>query len=222
MKKILKYSLEDLAKVIPSISEKEQLEYIGGSALGTSENPYIRAQFDLMINNGTWAGGFVVGLGYVAAGHSVYGSTGSRPIYDYGSDPYGSTNYNSSGFDIDKATGFLESQANSSSTGQCAKYVRQALEAGGLSTAGRPTAAADYDNFLPKIGFVAIQYTDISYYQPQKGDIVVMPRITGHNYGHIAMYSGNEWISDFKQNDLWGGSAYRNNGQCTVYRWSGQ
>ena len=27
---------------------------------------------------------------------------------------------------------------------------RKAIEAGGLSTSGRPVSAADYDNFLPK------------------------------------------------------------------------
>ena len=29
-------------------------------------------------------------------------------------------------------------------------------------------------------------------------------------HGHIAMFTGGEWISDFIQRDMWGGSAYRN------------
>lgn len=217
MKKIQKYSLEDLAKVVPAISEKEQLEYIGGAALGTAENPYMRIQFDLMINNGTWEGGFVSGLGYVAAGISVCPSiNGTRSTEEYGSMP------NSSGFDIDAAVNRLESAAHTGSQKECAKYVRLAIEAGGVSTNGNPKAAADYVNFLPTIGFTAIYCTNMSDYIPQKGDIIVLPRIPGHQYGHIAMYSGKQWISDFRQNDMWGGTPYRNNGECTIYRWGGR
>lgn len=42
----------------------------------------------------------------------------------------------------------------------------------------------------------------------KKGDIIVLEAVENHPRGHIAMYSGNKWISDFVQSDMWGGSAY--------------
>lgn len=32
---------------------------------------------------------------------------------------------------------------------------------------------------------------------------------TGIPYGHIQMYNGSIWISDFKQGDFWPGKGYR-------------
>ena len=37
----------------------------------------------------------------------------------------------------------------------------------------------------------------ISY---EKGDITVTENNTAHKYGHIAMWNGTKWISDFVQN----------------------
>ena len=113
------------------------------------------------------------------------------------------TNYN-----INKAVKTLNANAQPKSTGYCAKYVRKAIEAGGLSTSGRPVSAADYDNFLPKLKFKIVNSTN---YTPKKGDIVVINRFGTHKHGHIQMYNGNQWVSDFKQRNFWPGSAYRNN-----------
>lgn len=102
----------------------------------------------------------------------------------------------------------LVSNAASNSQSACAKYVRQAIEAGGLSTTGRPNYAKNYTTFLPSIGFSEIPITG---YTPIKGDIIVLQNVKGgHVAGHIAMYSGSQWISDFKQRDQWGGTRYRN------------
>ena len=92
---------------------------------------------------------------------------------------------------------------------------REALEAGGLSTTGHPVSACDYDTFLPKIGFHSV---DKNNYSPQKGDIIVLEAVEGHPNGHIAMYSGSKWISDFVQSDMWGGSAFRNKAEYTLFR----
>lgn len=74
-----------------------------------------------------------------------------------------------------------------------------------------------YKAYLPTIGFRTIPYS--STYSPLKGDIAVMPSLNGHPDGHIAMFTGMIWVSDFKQRDHWGSSAYRNNGECTIFRW---
>ena len=47
-------------------------------------------------------------------------------------------------------------------------------------------------------------------YQPQKGDVVVIQSYAGGDpNGHVAMYDGTTWISDFRQRDMWGGPGYR-------------
>ena len=34
---------------------------------------------------------------------------------------------------------------------------------------------------------------------PAKGDVAVIPAVKGHPAGHMAMYDGHQWVSDFKQ-----------------------
>lgn len=70
----------------------------------------------------------------------------------------------------------------------------------------------EYDTFLPKLGFNSIPLAD---YKPVKGDIIVIKppqNQSGHEHGHIAMYNGQKWISDFTQRDMYGGLIYRKNG----------
>jgi hypothetical protein len=41
-----------------------------------------------------------------------------------------------------------------------------------------------------------------------------------HPYGHIQMYNGTQWISDFKQKGFWPGADYRNvQPNFTILRW---
>jgi uncharacterized Zn-binding protein involved in type VI secretion len=113
------------------------------------------------------------------------------------------------GMDKDKAAKHLSENAAPKSQGKCAKYVRQAMEAGGMDTTGRPVSAKNYGPFLDKKGFAKVPAEN---YVPQKGDVVVIqPYKGGSEHGHIAMYDGQQWVSDFKQKDMWGGSGYRNN-----------
>ncbi len=125
-------------------------------------------------------------------------------------------------YNIDKAVNALDNNALSSSSGYCAKYVRIAMEAGGLNTTGRPGSAKDYNNsFLDNLGFSKVSNDN---YTPQKGDVVVMESFQGakknHPHGHIEMYDGKQWVSDFKQKDFWPGSDYRNKKpDYTIHRW---
>ena len=118
------------------------------------------------------------------------------------------------GYDVKAATDYLRAHAHSTSQGQCARAVREALEAGGLCTDGRPGSAKDYDSFLPSLGFYEV---DPNNYIPQAGDIVVHEAKEGHEHGHIAMYDGSDWISDFIQRDMFGGSAYRNDPDYSIW-----
>lgn len=127
---------------------------------------------------------------------------------------------NKHGFDIRKALTFGIRRLKPKSTGACAQYVREMLEAGGLSTIGHPVAAYKYASFLPAIGFKHIatlvghdNQANFSNNQAQAGDIAVMAHGT---YGHIHMFTGaGKWISDFASNNMW---VYPGEGKCYVFR----
>lgn len=208
---------------------------------GSLKNPYTLAEYESLLDAGAWTGGYVVGLGYCfkeatvvgsnpssSNGYGSYGSSGSWSYESGGSlNLGGSLEKNDRGinngrtFDISKATTYIINNSTPTyikgENGHCAKTVREALEAGGLLTTGRPNSAYQYAEYLPMIGFRQIPYD--SSYVPRAGDIAVMPALSGHPHGHISMFTGTQWVSDFKQSDMWGGSAYRQNGKCVIFRW---
>ena len=115
-------------------------------------------------------------------------------------------------YDVNDATTYLTDNAQPKSQHECARYVRLAIQAGGCPTYIHPASAKDYDSFLPKLGFEPIPLTD---YKPLKGDVIVIKppqNQSGHEHGHIAMYNGQKWISDFTQRDMFGGAIYRKKG----------
>lgn len=102
------------------------------------------------------------------------------------------------------AVAYFNSHAKIASHGKCAEYVRKAIEAGGLHL-HRHVSAKDYGDSLAAAGF-SVQATSLF----AAGDVVVIQPITGHPHGHIAMYNGAKWVSDFKQNqDMYPSSSYR-------------
>ncbi|MDT3641290.1 hypothetical protein ROM51_22325, partial [Cronobacter sakazakii] len=92
--------------------------------------------------------------------------------------------------------------------GQCAKYVKAALIAGGASSAGSDiNAAKDYGAWLESIGFeVDKSATTVntggvySVSSQRAGDVVVIQNAPGHQYGHMTMFNGTSWVSDYIQN----------------------
>lgn len=94
----------------------------------------------------------------------------------------------------------LTANAKSGPTGLCAKFVRQAIEAGGV-TLVRHGSAKDYGSSLLQVGFVAIEETIPE--RGKKGDVVIMQAIGDHIHGHMQMYSGNRWVSDYSQNGFY-------------------
>jgi hypothetical protein len=122
-----------------------------------------------------------------------------------------------SGMDVDKAVEHLDDNAGKKSKHKCAKYTRQAIEAGGV-TLNRQEDAKDYGSSLEAANFTNVANQD-SYgsYSPQKGDVVVFQDVPGHSSGHMAMYDGNQWVSDYKQNSFYPAKAYEN-GDFNIYR----
>jgi len=119
--------------------------------------------------------------------------------------------------DIDKAIVHLNTNAHLAAGGECAKYVRRALAAGGVVIDPHPFSAKAYGPYLTRAGFSAVA---ADKYVPQKGDVVVIQNYKGGDInGHIAMYNGTQWVSDFKQRDIWAGPGYRiNKPAYQVYR----
>src|SRR5689334_24816601 len=104
------------------------------------------------------------------------------------------------GWNRNKAINYLRSNAESGSLGCCAQYTREAIEAGGVALR-RHADAKDYGISLIAVGFqpILLPYPRISFLP---GDVVVMDGIPGHPEGHMAMFDGKIWISDFKQRDF--------------------
>lgn len=125
------------------------------------------------------------------------------------------------GFKIELAVNTLNKNSLLKSTGYCARYVRYAIEVGGINTSGRLGSAKDYADFLFKKGFTKV---NVNNYVPLRGDIIVMNSFVGktksHPHGHIQMYNGTKWISDFRQKDFWPGPDYRIvQPKYTILRW---
>lgn len=152
--------------------------------------------------------------------NTVYESTILKELCQ---DCIPSGNSNSSGSWADKSTSWLNAHAytyaayKSKKDKECAKYVRLALEAGGIDTAGHPKHAKDYGDFLKKIGFHEVSKEG---YSPQKGDIRVWQNYPGGNIsGHIHMYDGSQWVSDFfEPNNNGPGPGYRKYNNYKIYR----
>ena len=160
--------------------------------------------------------------GYEGGSGGGGGSGGTSPS---GGSNSGNGNGNSSSNSwsgVDKAIATLNANASTpenlkyQSKRECAKYVRLALEAGGIDTSEHPKYAKDYGPYLEKWGFHEISRTN---YIPQKGDIKVWQNhIGGHIAGHINMYNGKDWVSDFFENPNGPGPQYRKYNNYKIYR----
>lgn len=112
-----------------------------------------------------------------------------------------------SGWDVEKAVRHLQAKAGPPyGVGKCATFVREAIEAGGAAVPRDGSGSAkDYGPRLVRAGFVAQLGSGTPY---RKGDVAVIDGFTkaaaagvkkDHPDGHLAMYDGSQWISDFKQ-----------------------
>lgn len=95
---------------------------------------------------------------------------------------------------------------------ECALYVRKALDKAGLNNGQSLGHAYEYNQSLPKIGFVKLD-VPIGKYKPQNGDIAVFDKgyvkgvsgsseYTNHEYGHVCIYENGKWVSDHVQDDM--------------------
>jgi hypothetical protein len=109
--------------------------------------------------------------------------------------------------DITAAVRYLDDHASGQSLGRCAEFVRKAVEAGGV-TLVRHLSAKDYGSSLEAVGFVALVGQPINGFLA--GDVAIIQSMAGHPNGHMTMYDGHIWVSDFRQfHGLYPGPAYR-------------
>ena len=95
----------------------------------------------------------------------------------------------------------------------CAGYVIRAMWHGGCPIGLLPAYA--YNKTLPQMGFKEIS---VEGYKPMKGDISVLPTNKYTPFGHIAVYNGKQWVSDFKQKSIYPSGAYRAVGKYQIFR----
>ena len=107
-------------------------------------------------------------------------------------------------YNNDKVADYVTSNAAPHSRTMCAWYCMRALQSGGCPVGIVPAYA--YSKILPQMGF---QEVSMNGYRPQKGDVCVLPTNNHSSFGHIAIYNGVQWVSDFKQKDIYPSRAYR-------------
>ena len=95
------------------------------------------------------------------------------------------------------AAEYATQNAEKRSKGLCAMYVRRAIIAGGIPLY-RAGDAWRYKYLLPMLGFDKVEDAK----NLKAGDIVVFQPIGGRKFGHIAMWNGRQWVSDFKQRSI--------------------
>jgi hypothetical protein len=109
----------------------------------------------------------------------------------------------------------INTHAEITSRNDCAKYTRRAIEAGGVILA-RHNSAQDYGPSLQAAGFSPLVSDNGVYLL---GDVVVINAFAGKPHGHMAMFNGTNWVSDFVQRDLYPGPDYRTHRPIyTIYR----
>lgn len=102
--------------------------------------------------------------------------------------------------------------ALSRSSGYCARYVRKALQSAGYEFTPNPSAYQYASRgTLAQAGFTKISNDT----QPQVGDVVVYDRTSRRPHGHIQIFDGNDWVSDFRQNSI---SPYSGHHNYTTWR----
>lgn len=155
----------------------------------------------------------VTGTVDVATGHNVGTLSGNNTA---GTSSGGNAVNNMvSGIDdkVSKAAAFAVSHAAKRSLRDCALYVNNALRAQGIRSSGNGVDVAS--NLLKSgQGFHQVAYS--KDYVPQIGDVMSMKSNSrsGHNWGHVAIYTKEGWVSDFKQ-----GEKYGNTGAASAQYW---
>jgi hypothetical protein len=124
-------------------------------------------------------------------------------------------------FDVDKAVQYLDSHAQPHSIHRCAHYTADAITM--PAAGGQPmTRVEDAKNFGPQLE--AAGFREVTDGTLQKGDVaVIQPYAGGNPSGHMTMFDGTNWVSDFNQGpSMYPGPGYRaKKPPYKIYRYQG-
>ena len=98
-------------------------------------------------------------------------------------------------WDLQKAISHLNARAQAASTHWCAKYVREAIEAGGIILQ-MAAEARFYGPSLKAAGFGEVSPPGTPF---RVGDVVIIQGASTIKEGHMAMFNGSIWVSDYRQ-----------------------
>ncbi|HUZ47105.1 MAG TPA: hypothetical protein VMW54_10760, partial [Terriglobia bacterium] len=102
--------------------------------------------------------------------------------------------------DINKMAAYIKAHAKAHSTGWCGRACRMAFtKGGGINAKSWPAHAGDYGPFLRAHGASVVPRKN---YKAEKGDVIVFDRTSAHRSGHIEIYNGKNWDSDFSQKNM--------------------
>lgn len=119
-------------------------------------------------------------------------------------------------YNINKAVSHAEKHHCQKSHLCCAWFVMRAMQSGGCPMIILPAWA--YRDALPFYGYHEVASgmgNQMNGFRPQKGDVVGIENGKHSIWGHIAIYTGNCWISDFKQKTM---SPYRKPVPYKIFR----
>ena len=133
--------------------------------------------------------------------NSMYGSTSS-----YNGKGGKFVNGKIGDWDVAKSVAWIKQNAYSTAKGWCWRHVCCALNYGGIKGSAGGNGGPALKEFALSHGFVIIangsfqKGSEVKYDSPQTGDLCALMPAGSHRYGHAAMYCGDYWYSDFKQN----------------------
>jgi hypothetical protein len=142
-------------------------------------------------------------------------SIGSEPLFSWaGSDT--ATNKSaplsaSGTYNASKAASYVKAHSLAKSQHKCAAYVRDAItnaNGGTLQLQSYPVSACRYIAHLPKWGFKVVHQgvAGDNFNDYKQGDISVVAGMTNGQtsiHGHIQIYGGDGWYSDYKDSKAW-------------------
>ena len=96
-------------------------------------------------------------------------------------------------------------------------YTRLAIAKGlGMTDLkDHPKVPYEFINILYKYGFIPVSWEG---YSPKKGDICIFGPIPKFPGGYSSIFSGNKWISDFEQSEMWPYDDFKSERCATVFR----
>ena len=101
--------------------------------------------------------------------------------------------------------------------GYLAKYSRLAIAKGLGKTdlKDRPYLPCELADILYKYGFCPVNWEG---YSPHVGDICIFGPTPNFKGGYVSIFSGNKWISDHEQLDIWPDDEFKSNRVATIFR----